>query len=109
MKFWMFFVTGLSLALVATGAVAERPIVSVVIESHRFQPIEVRIPAATKVLLLIENRGSTPEEFESTDFNREKIVMPKSTSASRSAESYLLRSLPPDRCRCPTYRHPHSK
>ncbi len=79
MKFCLAAVAGLGLALVATGAVAARPTVSVVIENHRFQPAEVRIPAATKVLLLIENRDSTPEEFESTDFNREKIVMPKST------------------------------
>jgi len=79
MKFWLSVVAGLGFALVATVTLAARPTLTLVIENHRFQPTELRIPAATKVLLLIENRDATPEEFESTDFNREKIVMPKST------------------------------
>ncbi len=79
MKFWLSVVAGLGFAMIATVTIAARPTISLVIENHRFQPTELRIPAATKVLLLIENRDSTPEEFESTDFNREKIVMPKST------------------------------
>jgi Cupredoxin-like domain len=47
---------------------------TIVIKDHRFQPAEVTIPAQQKVKLLIENQDPTPEEFESHDLNREKVV-----------------------------------
>jgi len=56
------------------AAAAELPEFAVVIESHRFTPAELRVPAGQKFRLLVENRDPTPEEFESYDFNREKIV-----------------------------------
>ncbi len=46
-----------------------------VIEKHRWQPAEITIPADRKVRLLIENRDDTPEEFDSHDLNREKVMM----------------------------------
>lgn len=60
--------------LVATPAFADVPEFKLVIESHRFIPAELTVPAGQKIKLLIENRDATPEEFESYDFNREKIV-----------------------------------
>jgi hypothetical protein len=53
---------------------AETPEFTLVIESHRFTPAELTVPAGQKIKLLVENRDPTPEEFESYDFNREKIV-----------------------------------
>jgi len=50
-----------------------------VIQDHRFQPAEVVVPAGSKVRLVIENRDPTPEEFESHDLNREKVIPGKST------------------------------
>ena len=44
------------------------------IQDHRFHPETLTIPAATKVRLTIENRDATPEEFESHDLNREKVI-----------------------------------
>jgi plastocyanin domain-containing protein len=44
------------------------------IESHRFVPAELKVPAGQKFRLLVENRDPTPEEFESYDLHREKIV-----------------------------------
>lgn len=44
------------------------------IKAHRFEPAELRVPAGTKVKLLVENQDATPEEFESYELNREKIV-----------------------------------
>ncbi|MCP1374614.1 cupredoxin domain-containing protein [Dyella lutea] len=49
------------------------------IQDHAYQPAELKVPAGTKVKLVIENRDASPEEFESTEFNREKIVLPNST------------------------------
>jgi heme/copper-type cytochrome/quinol oxidase subunit 2 len=50
-----------------------------VIENHQFQPNELIVPANKKIKLSIENRDSTPEEFESHELNREKLVPGKST------------------------------
>ena len=58
-------------------ALAEVPEFTIVIESHRFTPAELVVPAGQKIRLSIENRDATPEEFESYDFNREKIVPAK--------------------------------
>lgn len=48
--------------------------VSLVIQNHQFQPNELQIPAGKKVRLIIDNRDSTPEEFESFELNREKVI-----------------------------------
>jgi len=53
---------------------AEPPVVELVIQDHRFQPAEVTVPAGTKVKLQVSNRDSSPEEFESHELNREKII-----------------------------------
>lgn len=45
------------------------------IRNHLFQPDIIRIPANTKVKLVIFNRDTTPEEFESYELNREKVIM----------------------------------
>lgn len=60
--------------LLSTAASAETPEYTITIKDHRFTPSEVKIPAKTKVKLVIRNEDPTPEEFESYDFNREKIV-----------------------------------
>jgi hypothetical protein len=45
-----------------------------VIQDHKFQPAEVKVPAGVKVLLVVENKDATPEEFESYELHREKII-----------------------------------
>ena len=46
----------------------------IVIKNHRFEPAELKVPADTRVKLVIDNQDPTPEEFESHDLRREKIV-----------------------------------
>ncbi len=53
---------------------AAEPAITVAIEGHRFVPDRVVVPAGQKIRLVVENRDSTPEEFESYSLNREKIV-----------------------------------
>ena len=48
------------------------------IKDHYFVPSEIRVPAGQKVKLIVENQDATPEEFESHELNREKIIAPKS-------------------------------
>jgi len=54
---------------------AEKPVIEIEIRDHLFWPSEVRVPANTKVKLLVYNRDSTSEEFESYELNREKVIM----------------------------------
>ena len=63
----------MALAL-ATTANAELKVFEIAIRDHRFVPAELTIPAGEKVKLLVMNEDPTPEEFESYDFNREKII-----------------------------------
>lgn len=69
-------------AIVAAGAGAESaPEYHLVLQNHKFEPATLKVPANTKLKVLVTNRNPTPSEFESTDFNREKIVLPNSTIA----------------------------
>jgi two-component system sensor histidine kinase QseC len=63
----------LSLAVTATARAAP-PVVEIEIRDHLFFPPEVVIPANTKVKLLVKNLDPTPEEFESYELNREKVI-----------------------------------
>lgn len=51
---------------------------ALVIKDHRFTPAEIKVPAGKKVKLIVDNQDATPEEFESHDLNREKIIAAKS-------------------------------
>ncbi len=52
----------------------------ITIKDHKFVPAELIVPADKKIKLVIENDDATPEEFESYDLNREKIIGGKSSS-----------------------------
>jgi hypothetical protein len=68
--------TSLAFALVlATSAYAATPVFEIEIRNHLFQPDVLTIPAHTKVKLIVYNRDPTPEEFESFELNREKVIM----------------------------------
>jgi hypothetical protein len=62
------------LLLVAATASAATPVIEIEIREHLFYPDVVEIPANTKVKLLIRNLDPTPEEFESYELNREKVI-----------------------------------
>jgi heme/copper-type cytochrome/quinol oxidase subunit 2 len=69
---WLWIAT---LALGMAPAVAAPPTYEIEIRNHIFEPEEITIPANTKVKLIVHNRDSTPEEFESFELNREKVIM----------------------------------
>lgn len=62
------------LCLLPLGGWAAEGEVSLVIRDHRFQPAEINVPAHQKIRLLVENQDATPEEFESHELNREKVI-----------------------------------
>ncbi len=47
---------------------------TIIIKDHKFSPSELTIPADKKIKLIVDNQDSTPEEFESHDLKREKII-----------------------------------
>lgn len=74
------FILAMAAMFCATAAMAADGEYSLIIQGHRFQPAEFVVPAGKKVKLSVENRDATPEEFESHDLNREKIIAGKSTA-----------------------------
>jgi len=49
------------------------------IHNHQFEPAELHVPAGKRIKLTVVNRDPTPEEFESYELNREKLI-PGNTS-----------------------------
>jgi len=68
------FVCGM---LVSSLLSAGTPVFEIEIRNHLFIPSEISVPAKTKVKLVVHNRDATPEEFESYELNREKVIMGK--------------------------------
>ncbi len=52
----------------------------IIIKNHKFLPVETIVPAGVKIKLKIINQDPTPEEFESHDMNREKIIRGNKTA-----------------------------
>ncbi|MBA6292378.1 cupredoxin domain-containing protein [Colwellia sp. MB3u-70] len=78
-------------ALLSFASLANRPEFEVELKNHLFYPAEIEIPANTKVKLVIYNRDTTPEEFDSFDLNREKVIFPQKKSV------IFIGPLPPGR------------
>lgn len=64
----------LLLLLAASLAQAAVPEFTIRIKDHLFFPAELEVPAGQKVRLLVINEDPTPEEFESYELNREKVI-----------------------------------
>jgi hypothetical protein len=63
------------LLLFALPVHAAAPVFEIEIRDHLFLPAELTVPAGKKIKLLVYNRDPTPEEFESYELNREKVIM----------------------------------
>jgi hypothetical protein len=72
----VIFLTFITFVVAAGLAWADDPQFTLTIKEHRFAPAELQIPAGVKVKLMIKNEDSTPEEFESRELHREKVVPP---------------------------------
>ncbi len=70
-KYLLLFI---SLSLLSFNASAQTKEFKIIIKDHKFTPANLEIPANEKVKLIVENQDKTAEEFESHDFNREKII-----------------------------------
>lgn len=68
------------LLVLATGcvlagpALAQNATASLTIRDHKFTPEQLEVPAGQKIELTVVNADPTPEEFESGELRREKVV-----------------------------------
>lgn len=69
----------LLLAASTSAWAADLPEFKLTIKDRKFEPTQLTVPANTKFKLHVTNTDKTPSEFESNEFNREKIVLPNST------------------------------
>ena len=70
----------LLLALCSTAAAAaDMREISLRIKDHKFVPAQLAVPANVKFKLIVVNEDPTPEEFESHELNREKVVTGRGT------------------------------
>ena len=102
---WLKYVMGtMSFSILMSHFVLaeELPTVYLTLENHVFVPSEVSIPANKKVKLVIINKDNEPEEFDSFDLNRERVVF-----ANKSATIYIG-PLPPGKYEFFGEFHPES-
>lgn len=59
------------------GALAADDTFTLTIKDHRFDPAQLEVPAGKKLKLVVKNLDPTPEEFESQDLKREKVIAGK--------------------------------
>jgi plastocyanin len=64
----------IGLAAAVPAWAEETPTFEIVIKNHKFEPATLEVPANTKVKLVVKNQDPTPEEFESYELNREKVI-----------------------------------
>ena len=74
MKISPYFITTL-ITLASFSAYCATPIYEIHIKDHLFYPAELTVPANQKIKLIVYNNDATPEEFESYELNREKVIL----------------------------------
>jgi len=69
----MVFLAALASAGPALPAAAEDSY-GLTIREHKFIPDTLEVPANARVKLVVKNEDATPEEFDSDNLHREKVV-----------------------------------
>ncbi len=69
--FLAFFAGAFALITAAAAASGEY---TLTIKDHKFSPETLEIPAGQKVKIAVINQDPTPEEFESYELGREKVI-----------------------------------
>src|SRR5574338_894207 len=73
-KLRIFALAALALPLLLSPASAEDAEATLSIKDHKFEPVELVVPAGKRIKLTVKNLDSTPEEFESHELRREKVI-----------------------------------
>ncbi len=68
------FLSILLIIFCSEGVLAAVPEIEIEIRDHLFFPATIEVPAGQKIKLYVTNLDPTPEEFESYELNREKVI-----------------------------------
>lgn len=74
-KMVLIYISSLVIALSSIAVHAKPPVISLEIRNHLFYPDRLTVPSGIKFKLVVMNKDKTPEEFESYELNREKVIM----------------------------------
>jgi len=69
---------GLVLAGLCLGgpAMADDPVqIKITLKDHRFVPAEIHVKTGQRTVLIVTNEDATPEEFDSTALQVEKVIV----------------------------------
>ncbi|WP_373088335.1 cupredoxin domain-containing protein [Sneathiella sp.] len=76
-------IVALGMMITAPVFAADITVIDVIIKDHKFQPDRIEVEAGKAFTLMVKNDDATPEEFESHDLNREKIINGHSSAKIR--------------------------
>ena len=66
----------LAVFVFAPAAMADDATLLLELKDHKFSPANPTVPANTRIKVTVKNLDPTPAEFESQDFDAEKVVPP---------------------------------
>ena len=73
-------VSAVTISLALTGlhhaAMADDATLVLELKDHKFSPENPTVPANTRIKVTVKNLDPTPAEFESEDFDAEKVIPP---------------------------------
>jgi hypothetical protein len=69
-----------SLACSALPALADEPTFKIDLKDGVITPMELEVPAGTRIRLEVTNSGASPAEFESVQLKKEKVIAGGNTS-----------------------------
>lgn len=68
------------LAAASSPALADDPTFKIELKDGVITPLEIEVPANTRIRLEVSNTGTTPVEFESVELKKEKVLAPGNSS-----------------------------
>ncbi|WP_374329677.1 cupredoxin domain-containing protein [Aestuariivirga sp.] len=68
------------LAVASIPATADDPTFKIELKDGVITPLELEVPANTRIRLEVSNTGTTPAEFESVELKKEKVIAPGNSS-----------------------------
>jgi hypothetical protein len=65
---------------VVSSAICDDVVYNIRINKSLFYPDTITVPSGRRFKLVIDNEDSSPEEFDSFELNREKVIMGKASA-----------------------------
>ena len=73
-RFGTAFIVAALTAVMSFPALADDPTFKIEIKDGVITPLQLEVPANTRIRLEVSNTGSSPAEFESVQLKKEKVI-----------------------------------